>query len=223
MATMRRVSAFLAAGVAGCAYGGTQVTSEMLSSIPLTQLLAGGDGVTRVAPSAVWHIWNDLNDPASNLSVESKIRRAALNASGYVCQDYNARGDHLTKGPLYELGSMATGAQATPNGGCVSGDRSPAEVYEEIRMLGGANVGRVAAAAASIGFVCPQPAGGALACTANFIERETVRQPPDVVQNGGQAVTRTDYRFDLVLTYAPGQPAVVSMTRTVVPKESARR
>lgn len=213
---MRWAEALLALGVAGCAYGGTQVTHEMLSSVPLTQLLSGGDGVTRIAPSAVWHIWNDLNDPASKLSVESKIRRAALNSAGYTCKDYNARGDYLTKGLFYELGSMATGAQTRPNGGCVSGDRSPAEVYEEIRMLGGAGVDRVAAAATRIGFVCPQPAGGALACTANFVERETVRQPPEFVKDGEQAVTRTDYRFDLVLTYAPGQPAAISMTRSVV-------
>ena len=214
---MRCAGAILALGVAGCAYGGTQVTHEMLSSIPLTQLVSAGDGVTRVAPEAIWHIWNDLNDPTSKLSVESKIRRAALNSSGYTCRDYNARGDHLTKGLFYELGSMATGAQTTPNGGCVSGDRSPAEVYEEIRMLGGAGVDRVATAATSIGFVCPQPAGGALTCAANFVERETVRQPPEFVKDGEQAVTRTDYRFDLVLTYAPGQPAAISMTRAIVP------
>lgn len=214
---MRWVGAVLALGFAGCAYGGTQVTSEMLSSMPLTQLIAGGDGVTRVAPAAVWHIWNDLNDPASKLSVDSKIRRAALNASGYTCADYNARGDHLTKGLFYELGSMATGAQTTPNGGCVSGARSPAEVYDEIRMLGGADVDRVAAAAAKIGFVCPQPIDGALACAANFTERETVRQPPEFVPEGGQAVTRTDFRFDLVLSYAPGQPAAISLKRTIVP------
>lgn len=96
--TMRCVGAILALGLAGCAYGGTQVTHEMLSSIPLTQLVSGGDGVTRVAPGAIWHIWNDLNDPTSKLSVESKIRRAALNSSGYTCKDYNARGDHLTQG-----------------------------------------------------------------------------------------------------------------------------
>ncbi len=214
---MRWTGAILALGVAGCAYGGTQVTHEMLSSMPLTQLVAGGDGVTRVAPSAIWHIWNDLNDPGSKLSVESKIRRAVLNSSGYTCKDYNARGDHLSKGLFYELGSMATGAQTTPNGGCVSGGRSPAEVYDEIRMLGGAGVDRVAAAAANIGFVCPPPVGVSLTCAAYFVERETVRQPPEFVPEGGQAVTRTDFRFDLVLTYSPGLPAVISMTRTVTP------
>lgn len=75
----------------------------------------------------------------------------------------------------------------------------------------------MAAAAANIGFVCPEPVDGALTCAANFVERETVRQPPEFVPEGGQAVTRTDFRFDLVLTYAPGLPAVISMRRTVTP------
>lgn len=214
------VGGILALCFVGCtSYGGTQVTSEMLSSMPVTKLLTAGDGATRVSPGIVWYIWNELNDPTSKLSVESKIRRAALNASGYTCENYNARGDHLTKGWFYELGSMATGAQTTPNGGCVSGERPPPEVYAEIRTLGGADVSTVAAIAKPMGFSCSPVADGALLCSAEFVERETVKQPREFVAKGEKDVTQTDYRHVVVLTYSPGHAASIALTRTSVPKK----
>lgn len=215
---MRWVGAIVSTLLAGCASGGgTQVSIVALKSTPLTQLVDGGTFKPTYAPPIIWYIWNDLRDPDSKLSAEAKIRRAGLNAGGWTCKDYNARGDHMTNGLLAELGSMATGEVTTPNGGCVSADRPGVELLADIRNLGNASYERVAEIAKRMGFACPQSIGTELRCTAEYIERETVTQPPEVVREGGKARIERNYLRAAVLTYQMGGVADVEITRAIVP------
>lgn len=215
---MWRAGALVLVLLAACASGsGSQISVAALKSTPLTQLVDGGTFKPTYAPPIIWYIWNDLQDPDSKLSVESRIQRAKLNAGGWTCRDYNARGHHLTNGLFAELGSLATGEVTTPNGGCVSSDRPGVELTAEIRDLGGVSHERVASVATRIGFTCPQPVGPELRCTAEYVERETVTQPPEVVRAGGKARFERDYMRTAVLTYQTGGVADVEITRVIVP------
>lgn len=219
---MRWIGAALALGIGACAsYGGTQVTYSRPVETTLTRIMGGSGSVEGAVRHAIlWYIWNDFNDPDSKLSVESRIWRAGLNSGGWTCKDYNARGWHLTKGLFYELTSLATGEQSTPNGDCVSSTEPPIERTARIADLDGAAPDTVRLIVQRMGFACGEATVTELTCVASFDERETVKQPPEVA---GPRITHTDFRREVNLTHTVGQPLALGILTTQLSPEVSMR
>jgi len=187
-----------------------QITHQALTQSPLTKLIEGVTAEDTGSAFVVWYLWNDIADPNSELSVESKIRRASLNSAGHDCKDYNARGAYLTRGLFYELASPATGAETTPRGDCSSISTPPRERTNQIAHFGEVAIDKVREVATRMGFSCSPTAENRLDCSAEFIERQTIRNSgapsPEILQ--------IDYQRAIALTYEPGHPASVTMSVT---------